>query len=213
MKIISKFKDYYDHVAGHDPDPRKVYNRVTREVDLKEYLNSRDIPDTYDDIYVAHKKNKKEDIRQLLSGKYVIKYLFFCDRIIPIIEERNTGRFIGDVAKYHYSLDTLPTSFEDDYDLNRFSTSSKKPFRELFTVQETQKVNRAVGSPIIYSGTADIRLAGIDFNRFMVPSATFTEIYNWLPFEEPDLPMGGPDDMIRWEQKGFDKKTSFRNIK
>ena len=39
MKIISKFKDYYDYTSGYGFDPKKVYSRKTEEILLDENLD------------------------------------------------------------------------------------------------------------------------------------------------------------------------------
>ena len=53
------------------------------------------------------------------------------------------------------------------------------------------------------------KLVDISFNKIVSPTEAYQEIYNWIPYIEPELP-GPPEDMDRYIAKGFDKKTSFR---
>ena len=58
----------------------------------------------------------------------------------------------------------------------------------------------------------NIRLASIGFSQVLPPEQVFMQIYNFLiPAEvEPDT---NPDNMNRYQAKGFDRKTSFRKPK
>lgn len=202
MKIISPFKDYYDFVAGHDPDPRKVYVREERRIDWKDEGAS---PQYNGSIYI--KRAGRRYVRQNSSMIYNLEYVFFCNRAIPVIIERRDGTNV-----YHYSLDKL-SSFDEDYSSGEHTTWYKrKTFKEIFSGCKITDINSRLKSPIYFDGRVNIKLSSISFNNHMLPSEVFTEIYNWIPFNEPELPMGGPDDMIRYQQHGFDKKTSFRNM-
>lgn len=222
MKIISKFKDYYDHVAGYDPDPRKIYVREIDTLDEDEKRKIKKLLDLPSNnlVYYRGKKNRNVDSCLYRQGS-----LYLCDRLYRVVEEvdsEDTGVYDkAYICKYHYSLNTLPKDFGEEYTTNTYSLK-KMDWGKFFTPGNT-KINSIVGSPIVYHGkdnslvwfslVKNCKLAGLGFGQVMTPQEAFTEIYNWLPFVEPDLPMGGPDDMIRWEQHGFDKKTSFRNVK
>lgn len=214
MKIISNFKDYYDYVGGNDPDSKKVYVRKTVEWKNGGEFQRKDLPEemTHDRrIFVVPKSRRGTSVP---SDIYGMGYLYFCDRTIPVIVERVSG-----TDTYHYSLKGLPPDFVHTYELRRFiwGRGRKGSWEDFFSKIVEVKLNKLSGCPVIwyYQGIVlNPRLSDISFNHYLSPTQCFTEIYNWLPYEgEVELPMGGPDDMIRWEQKGFDKKTSFRNVK
>jgi hypothetical protein len=52
-------------------------------------------------------------------------------------------------------------------------------------------------------------LSEIDF-KLIKPERIYQSIYNFIEYVEPSNLPGSPDDMTRYEAKGFDKKTSFR---
>lgn len=220
MKIISKFKDYYDFVAGHDADPRKVYVRDAR-------------------IISPHIKNAPRiDYAEYLS-EYFLGEVWFCDRLYPYVQDIRANEFWWryedmpqNVIEYIYRLWTdrcrgfigRQISVEGLFDIDLFKIKSKvghlKPIMHYSTHRRTYKIkmNAAVHAPIAYTWLRDAlhpeivingRLTDLKFNKVVSPSEAFTEIYNWIPYQEPPMP-SDPTDMSRFENKGFSKKTSFR---
>lgn len=212
MKIISKFKDFYDFVAGYDTDPRKVFVRKM------EFLGCGDVP--------ALKGNTLK-AGQYEADLYFLGEVWFCDQHIPYFKDISTGLF-------YYDYNEIPDTIR--YDVNNLFMDrhwhhrvDNGPGLEIhFGVERSKRkwghedapvrINTKHKQPIFFSHYADYgkgvvvngRLADIRFSQFKSPQDTFTELYNWIPFIEPDMP-SDPTDMSRFENKGFDKKTSFRH--
>lgn len=216
MKIISDFKDYYDYIAGYDTDPRKVYVRRREEFYpydkvLQERVGEdnvkllRRLSNT--NIYLTPKKGH---VRRFTSDIYKHGALLFCNKLYRYIKEiKNT-----EIITYHWNDSVITEEFRRYYVNNSFFP--KISWDGYFDPLE-YNINTATNIPIIHCNGREIVinecLKSIDFSKLKSPQEVFTEIYNFIPYVEPELPMGGPEDMIRWEQKGFDKKTSFRNVK
>lgn len=77
-------------------------------------------------------------------------------------------------------------------------------------------LNKLYDSPLVFikypnflDMTVNPKLSDFGFNKVLSPTETYQDIYNWIPYNEPEVP-SSPTDMNRYEAKGFDKKTSFR---
>lgn len=232
MKIISNFKDYYDFVAGHDTDPRKVFVR-----NIKIFKHKDEEP------FYAHKIIL--DRREWFQGAVLL-----CDKQYNYLFDMKNNI-------YYYTIADLPKVLQETILLKNFrnrkgyAAEGRKnlfyknnigwllPDREKAflwyrgknfpmygevgskLVEGMKNYNTKNKAPIVYCRVRDGlftewvyngSLNDIQFNKVMSPSEAFTEIYNWLPYQEPEVP-SDPVDMVRFEGKGFDKKISFRNVK
>lgn len=220
MRIMSKKKDYYDFVAGHDTDPRKVFIR----------------DDITEPIWAVGNKNGSfrtvYDSTHYYEGDkpIFIGCVWFCDKFYSYL------LFQG---AYYYGYNSVPQDilFEVNQIINNYRRTKyfyrrkkvedylkehMEPWKSKWSDREREDfnkpLNRIFGQPIIFSlykeRTVQLSVNGIlkeiDFSKVKSPAAAFTDIYNWIPYTEPAVP-SDPTDMIRYEGKGFDKKTSFRH--
>lgn len=228
MKIISKFKDYYDFVAGYDTDPRKVFVR-----DMKEYSEARAEKIRVPSLLSVEFRGEFQYSSQVY---YFIGQIWFCDQMIVYLKDVVNNR-------YYFDYNTIPENIIQQVDeLIKKKTKYRSRYTNYCTLAtyfgldtrrwngmdrneaallEFKNVNKNYGQPIYFSNYtterfqeqfANGRLADIRFSEFKSPQDTFTELYNWIPFIEPEMP-SDPTDMSRFENKGFDKIISFRNIK
>lgn len=214
MKIISSFKDYYDFIAGYDTDPRKVFIRK-----------------------MGHYGSGQEpQLRQVVLNRgpsapnlYFLGEVWFCDQNIPYLKDLVSGLF-------YYDYDQIPGKLIQDADslskeiryyrrqeitppLSMHFGRYKLKYRWRQHKDPPVNVNTKFKCPILFSeyegfgsrNVANGKLGDIRFSEFKSPQDAFTELYNWIPYLEPAMP-SDPTDMSRFENKGFDKKTSFRNL-
>lgn len=227
MKIISpRFKDYYDFIAGYDEDPRKVYVRNVEQHRIGDFCNSKNIAlHIPQDIVI-----KKNGIAYGSDRKLLFGAVAFCNQWMP---------FVTDDLKnvYYYTFESVPEDIINklfkkvqekwwhssglDIVKRHFGIKNKHEYSS--TVANISKdkdirsrLNRLVKSPIIIINKGMViisgRLEDIHFAKFKTAQEVFTDIYNWIEYPEPKMP-DGVHDMQRFEGKGFDKKSSFRNIK
>ncbi len=226
MKILSKFKDYYDFVAGRDTDPRKVYVRQLK------------IMATYAKDAPRLTSIRSCEWRKANIGFYLGE-VWFCDVRYPYLNNLQTGVIYYDYFEipedwrmhlegYKQTLraEAINLSFHFDIVLkqeiirkwkkNGWKGEFSKYWR--FGKDKETMLNTKWNSPIIFTWIREGMheelvingpLEWVDFTKVKSPTATYQELYNWIPYNEPAMP-SDPTDMSRFENKGFDKKTSFR---
>ena len=189
MRIISEYKDYYDWVV-FETDNRKIFNRTYSSIEYPEkYISSWD-----------------------KSAKY-FGTLYFCNK---------EYKFLHFNGNYYWNNDSVPDDVVKaiNKEINSFRKDNKWFALGLQISSKTKEPylhdkNLKLGCPIILSyddrkvNYFNPKLVDINFNKVVTPIEAYQEIYNWIPYIEPKLP-GPPEDMSRYEAKGFDKKTSFR---
>jgi hypothetical protein len=210
MKIISKFKDYYDFAAGYDPDPRKVFVREKQLLDKEQ--SYWDEPMLYDLSWrLRHSSSRRE--------QYYIGAVLFCDILYQYICNPKTNN-------YYYRDEDLPEDIIDYFDTlypndKKRRMKYNKPFELLNKPFDCSESKWKIPYPIVYShfneyGEEEYVINGplmdVKFGTIKTPQETFQELYNWIEFIEPPTD-SSPTNMDRFASKGFDKKTSFRNIK
>lgn len=170
MKIISKYKDYYDYLSGiYGIDEKKVLDRTQ----FKSYI----IPEDFD-LIVCNIPFKR------VSRK-------FYD------EEIKNKRFY-----YWRSY----AKFETIYIGEDYVWLKNK--------DENHRVVKKCPIIMIYSKTEYFYppLKPLGFDKVMRPEDIYKLLDEFISYKEPEL-KNLPEDMSRFESKGFDKKISFRNIK
>lgn len=225
MKIISPFKDYYDFVAGHDDDATITYERVTKTAITQiQYDSLNDL--TKRKFFVFEDKiekypfnlignnfmwNKKKKKYINLSDFGYFYRIYFCDKIYLFFKTKS-GELITDLNEFK--------EYVNPNQSNQFSYSAISNYSKenLFDVFETN-LNKKLNSPIIWINQCNQlflnpKLSELDFVKYFSATACYQAVYNWLSENKPqiDIP-SSPDDMDRYQSKGFDKNTSFRNIK
>lgn len=211
MKIISKFKDYYDFAAGHDPDPRKVF---VREKQLLE-KNQKHNPDNTLLFELAWMIERNSSNRE----PYYMGAVLFCDILYQYICNPKTN-------SYYYRDGDIPEDIVGYFDTlypntKKLRQKFNKPFELLRNPSDYTKSRLNIPYPIVYShinegGEEEFVINGplkdVKFGTLKTPQETFQELYNRIEFIEPETD-SSPTNMDRFASKGFDKKTSFRNIK
>lgn len=237
MKIISKFKDYYDFVAGIDKDSLIIYPRQFQKIiDEKDYdLKKSKFPHEITKFF----KCEEKIIDKLIFNSYKIGnfneydhgyipekfgqfiFLSFCGI--------NYNIFRTVKNEYIYTLEEFIEKVDPKKEL-KFTINYGKNFGwdkyEKFFEPLKTKNNDLINSPIAISYKSitiegrylhgeyiNQRLMDIQFNKVFTPTQCYQKIYNWISEHKPEaLIPNSPDDMARYESKGFDKKTSFRKM-
>ena len=181
MKIISTYKDYYDYLSGiYGEDPLKILDR--REVD------------------------PSDNIRTIV----------FCDKIyikgLPehVFKSRdNTLRYADKEGKYfisdYYNIEIV---YMDD-EVVWFNVSKEEFLRRNWLKKDYfDKITKPYYIPGFSKKEFPI-LKNIGFNKVMSAKDAYIAIENYISKKDIEMD-SNPDNMIRYEQKGFDIKKSFR---
>jgi len=228
MYIVSKFKDYYDFVV-FETDNRKTYVRQEERFSL--YSKFKEKKELIDLIRYVSIHTISLETEEMLC-RYFIGTVLFCNEFFPYLYDVKNHKYFYSYKsipakmrevinkllskKAHYSLEFFFLAKEDtkDYLQSNFLINKEKENRKI-------KFNSLCNVPIVFSFLKDNlhpeiiingRLQNIKFGKVKTPSEAYTDIYNFIPFIEPELD-SNPDDMNRYESKGFDVKLSFRNVK
>lgn len=198
MKIISKYKDYYDYLSGiYGIDEKLILDRRTCE----EYL----LPSVGKiTLYIAGYviEGLKTESNRILYGKDLEQY---------IVDKSNTRHWW---RKWKW----LSTSNKRDYDKSyhiKYKASEKWYYLE--PVRDLENTNKDLNCPIL------IKIDGHEAKRYpkldklgiasFIPAET---IYKWLStwlsdqITEKEKQIKEIPDSLKIENKGFDKKRSFR---
>jgi hypothetical protein len=191
MKIISKYKDYYDYVAyQYGVDPLVTIDRT------KGFIPH---------ISNSHEKNTYREVMVAICGELhsgLIDFqgkIFWGEDAIPLGEMRAT-RWLDDGSKMLY------------YDAG-YSRHERINPRVLKT-----SINKRDKCPIVWvgpqwDGTNWPKLADVNFAGYISPEDMFQKIYSWMSANnEPDT-TDKRDDKIKALNAGFDLKKSFRHRK
>lgn len=195
MQIISPFKDYYDYVAGPDPDRRIVYARhcqAYREV-------YQPIPGVADSqrpgglsLIGPHSPDPTPLFGPLSDPEESAVYVvYFCGLAYPV-EVTTDGFHYESYATWDY------------FPLN----AGAEPV--------PSGVNASFGVPVVLAINGlylvNCQLSAIDFAKRVSAEAAFMAIYDFLIPKEV-TPDDNPSNLTRFEAKGFDRKVSFRKRK
>lgn len=225
MRIISKFKDYYDSAASFGVDFECVFERVSKTLPFKfdrnQYTKSPKYPFP---VLSFH------DPRSYHSPTLYPQVLGFCGKLIPFIEVRKVGepsRFIYSEAEFleekesNWAISESSWSFKD----NSFSVNSIAGVKKFFSYdfKELEIFFTKYHTPIFiyrtqkdrYSNDLEIelnpKLAEIDFYRIKDAPTTFQEIFMFLSgvLGKVEKDTVNISDQDKIKQHGFDK-WSFR---
>lgn len=194
MKIISKYKDYYDFLAG-------VYGE-----DIKLILDRRTgiVIDRPSEVFHLHIGGKK------IEGVFLNGVYYYGEDLGRIAGPRydrpyyNRRKDFKDCIRY-YSTERTKYAQTIEYDICKYIKDSNK--------------NSLLKCPIIYTridlgyNTKDIlfpKLENFKLAKMLPPKDIWILLSSFLASSiiEPDVPIGS--DKVRIESHGFDIKTSFR---
>lgn len=223
MKIISKFKDYYDYLTGiYGVDPLVTYERkpLSTISNNVEDLKNCDVI-TFDRHCVYVPDGYTRLIFHICNKVYVFHYL---DNVLYYTEEELVRLY--DLIKGHshktmsFIDDKLSYLAEDLYQIYGYKIPNKWYYSGLLGRKNknyTKTMNENFNCPLILVKRNDSyllnpKLDTFQINKIIPAHDMFLMISQFLSKKDIEMPKD-PTDMSRYEGKGFDKKTSFRNIK
>lgn len=202
MKIISKYKDYYDHML-------KVYG-----IDEKVVLD-----------------RSKFDHWSFYPFEGSCVSILFCDRLIEgistgkeiIYGEEIPKRFPPKERKYSKKFErwlSRDGHKREEYVSDYYNVNGVKVFKKPRIYSREKSPNRIYNIPILMSNTGWGKiglenyykfpiLEKLNFNRVYSPEEAYLMLYNWLQEEKPMEEISNNDKITG---KGFDLKTSFRKM-
>lgn len=233
MRIFSNFKDFYDFVVT-EPDNKKVYNRFTKDVVFTKQEHEENPDRTFysekNARWYYHNIGRTTQRYSKEPEKGFISVVAFCDKLHQYFQydtliywnyEDIPEKVIEDITEKRFKWYKWRTKYEDRLWTNQIDDMlhyKKLGWIENRHTKEPIKtdLNKLFDSPIVFVAHADYskiiinpKLNELGFNKVITPTEAYQEIYNWIPYHEPET-ANNPDDMNRYESKGFDKKTSFR---
>lgn len=232
MRILSKFSDYYDYVVIQ-PDNKKMYIRDTKTVVYSEDEHKKAPERTFlspESYHITYTRLKRDNTESFEGG--FISILAYCDKMHYYFQYNNLIYWNYEDIPEEVIKKITPKKgrwwrFDNDnyekYSWGRSPLRDMLHFKKLGWVldrhtkeQLKTELNKRYDTPLVLIKTPNYldivlnpKLSEIGFNKVLTPTETYQDIYNWIPYNEPEVPKS-PDDMNRYEAKGFDKKTSFR---
>jgi hypothetical protein len=198
MKIISKYKDYYDYLQGiYGIDEKIIYRRVINNpTNLPEEKTSYKPYFLFDPYSNANK---------------IIPYTFaICGKMYTVV---------WCAGKIVTSIDELSTRIDELGLANNVVKSTYMKGSEYFGA--STKINDETNCPIVLLNTdywgrvnssqniLNPKLSDFEFNRVLPPEELYLAISQFLS-REPEI-MDTRTNEMKIESYGFDKKTSFRH--
>lgn len=230
MKILSKYKEYYDYLSGiYGEDPLIILDRREGRV-VKEHMASEKIT-LYIGGYKIEGYNPKPESKHYNGGK-----IYWGDELKAIddyesLEETywraRTKHRTDPLRKYYHNKHSVDWDLRSS-DLTRddvtFIDLNKNGSDCLFRhklMPDSKHINDKADCPIIYKSTAIVEikypsLTELNLNTAIKPDDLYRMIYEWLSNKRTmaENHVDNLNDIQKLQNKGFDKKTSFRpNIK
>ncbi len=225
MRILSKFKDYYDGVANAgERDPRdRVYVRHTTEIQEPPFIatGERGVLGCIGERFIPGWYNNRQ-LQHIRIG--------FCGKLYPVIAYQDTYMYsYEDVLRFVQSFDIreMLKHFQN-FKLARPSRTSEQLLREHFTPGTFLQPFLDHDTPIIvveeiqyprwnrkYTCNKDANLLNYNFAKVFPPYQAYQELDMFLHAHllEHPRPMVQIADKHLIAAKGFDLKTSFRKPK
>lgn len=199
MKIISKYKDYYDYLQGiYGIDEKIVYRRSTYN------------PFSIGDGVNSYKPHFLVD--KLSNANKIIPYTFaICGKLYSVMW------CAGKLVTSHKELEIRKS------ELNLTSVNGYADYlKGSVHFGRSTNVNADLNCPIVLlnndrwgrvtnKGVLNPKLSDFEFNRVIGPEDMYLSISEFLS-REPEIKDTRTNDM-KIESYGFDKITSFRNKK
>jgi hypothetical protein len=209
MKIISKYKDYYDYLVGiYGEDPLAVFDRRFDVIQK---------PSIFADEYVPYEI--------AIAGK-IFKIYQYREKFYYTPEELfELNALLLDANKR-----PLAYSHRHRYDKREISIETFRHMKEIDEEKSITDINHLLRKPILlrdHFGTlihvdkskneskwSVIRLEDFHINKYVDPSAVFREISGFLLWlnDNPEIPNNQTNNE-KIVTHGFDLKHSFRNTK
>lgn len=232
MRILSPFKDFYDYVVS-EPDNKKFYLRETKDVVFNEDDHKKN-PERTILSPISYEKLKETRMKFLHPfDKGYFSVVAFCgkfrsyliyenvlywhyedipEKIIKKLQNQDNGRWESYKSEEYERYGWGQNPLRDMLRYKKIGWVMDKHTKEPMNTN----LNKIFDCPVLIINNASVRnivlnpkLNELSFNKTITPTEAYQDIYNWIPYNEPEVPKS-PDDMSRYEAKGFDKKTSFR---
>lgn len=204
MKIISKFKDYYDGVAqSKGIDNKIIYVRETKNLFLKDfkYVYNHHLTTSKYFFPFRHGYRNSQEFHTVIIG--------FCGKLYPLIVKNISY----DNNEYIYDNNIIKELCKNHYD-SFINMTNDKNILELFYKHKTP-VFLLYGNNDNYNFKINPNLKKLEFFKIFDSSSAFQEIEMYisgvigLNTEKPiEI-----SDKSKIESHGFDYKYSFRKEK
>lgn len=192
MKIISKYKDYYDYLTG-------IYG-----VDPKLVLDRRD----------THKFSPLPNVIYILIIGDTCVEFFYNENEFYFLDE---GKEKFSTEPHYSKSEHIWITFPNERSATIIRTT---PYKDVKQLAKKENCPILIYRAFRYSSQLDLiakfpKLDDIGFARIMDSVKIYWLITNWLSERVSELETSIPmTDTQKIEAKGFDKKTSFRpNLK
>lgn len=180
MKIISKYKDYYDYLVGiYGEDPLKILDRrkFQKHVYIKDNLF----------LYFCGQYYLRGKSDNLKKNKWIKNRWYYEIGWRNIEIDFYNCKLFDDNKYFWVKLD--PKQIDEKY-------------KNLYSHIPYYDLDYPHSFPI---------LSHIKFDKIVPAEIAYLQIEEFISKKEPEVP-SNPDDMNRYEGKGFDKKISFRKL-
>lgn len=204
MRIVSKFRDYYDIGLGLGYDSHLDYIRTPREMKFDEEGRPEDKS--------TKEFFKKLNFRSHYNGSVYLEYriIGFCGVFYPLVIATKRRNMLPAETKYCYSLEELASVIE----ITRwsrykefFDTVGALKNDELFITNYSPIVVVELGNKATWNGA----LKPYSFFRVVDAYQTFQRIEMFLGnMAAPEKPMPKQTDIEKVKSHGFDPKMGFR---
>ena len=229
MKIISNYKDYYDFpVNQYGIDEKRIYKRTQETIDsdcIKITTNGKERHIKLDEFKIGQSKK--------LSGRIEkMDYFFLVCFCGMAYQGYHKSYHTHDVYRDMPDNSSGGNEFFDYTNLPDHAISlikHQEPWSakgksdeqlKAYFIPEPTNINEILNCPIVivkqYFGgnlrfILNPNLSNIDFQKVVPAMEAYQKIYTYIGYKELKVP-SDPKDMNRFAAKGFDKKTSFRNM-
>ena len=202
MKILSKYKDYYDYLSGvWGEDPKLVLDR-------REFDSISLVENTVYHIYIGNYKieafckdgtlhygDKLKEFEEQEVSKYYTKPISYKTHVRIYVKSRTDSR-----GRVRYDTKWVNTVVVEG--------TGKTTIKENCPIVIEQEA--ASGSRIVHSFKY-VKLEDIGLAKFIDATDTYRMISEWLANRVDEMELTtSMTDAQKIENKGFDKKTSFR---
>ena len=220
MRIISKFRDYYDHVGEiYGKDPMIIYDR--RPLSRSSHLMNDIISIEWDDeslkmpqIYIDKEHNSLSFKWIILAGKYYMIWNDSRESNSFKVYLKGESEYLDNFLKPKYYSRKRPEKIYTGFFHHSLVEISRLIKSPVFLIDSIQRNTARSDKVIIKINSRIPVLSDYGFSRIISPFDAFHDIEYFLSNVMQISPDAAPpveiEDKYRIQQHGFDLKTSFR---
>lgn len=226
MKIISKFKDYYDGGMSLGIDETIHYVRTKSNSDISKEMLEILSPKNWTTLSSNYHNGRVYNGRDIES--YHTRFLFFCGRAYPVVyytyeskkrfnTSTKTNILLGydECFKFFKQLDNSKSAWRYSNELELFKKIMSDLTSTVILDEHVKYQSPILFYSLINQGevTLNVKLKDLEFYRVVDTFTAFQEIGMFLgstlcDVSTPKMPVG--DDKVILNSKGFDPKYGFR---